>query len=209
LTAQEPDADNPAVGHLPQWLCSPWTRNRLTREWFHSGQLAVYNVARRGLPISFGGPPWRLGYSESAFPWSAGCGPSTSATPRPTSLLDGRCRCFPDVSNPAGFGHHAETCSRVCRSAPTWVNRATGIQESGDVSRSTRVGPRTARWRSSNAHGTVDRCGGGLCCCGPFARADLPRPVTAVTTYGEPLEHELAPGGRWSARHVRVRLAHR
>src|SRR4029078_6603670 len=61
----------------------PLDRNRLTREWFHSGS-AVYNVAGPGAD-SFEGT-MELGY-QIGFPWSLGVGINFSYT-TPNILLD-------------------------------------------------------------------------------------------------------------------------
>jgi len=60
----------------------PLDRNRLTREWFHSGR-AMYSVAGPGAS-DFAGT-LELGY-QVGFPWSLGWA-STSPIPRPTSCL--------------------------------------------------------------------------------------------------------------------------
>ena len=70
----------------------PLDRNRLTREWFHSGR-AKYSVAGPGAE-DFGGT-LELGY-QVGFPWSLGVGINFSYT-TPNILLD-------DVSiSPLGF----------------------------------------------------------------------------------------------------------
>src|SRR5260370_12586516 len=61
----------------------PLDRNRLTREWFHSGS-AVYNVAGPGSD-EFAGT-LELGY-QIGFPWSLGVGTNFSYT-TPHILLD-------------------------------------------------------------------------------------------------------------------------
>ena len=79
----------------------PLDRNRLTREWFHSGS-AVYNVAGPGADEFEG--TLELGY-QIGFPWSLGVGINFSYT-TPNILLD-------DVnlsgrSRPIRLGHHPE-----------------------------------------------------------------------------------------------------
>src|SRR3981189_1972728 len=61
----------------------PLDRNRLTREWFHSGS-AIYNVAGAGAD-SFAGT-LELGY-QIGFPWSLGVGINFSYT-TPNFLFD-------------------------------------------------------------------------------------------------------------------------
>ena len=92
----------------------PLDRNRLTREWFHSGR-AKYNVAGPGADEFEG--TLELGY-QIGFPWSLGVGINFSYT-TPNILLDDA-SLVPGLQ-PAGLGHHARTCSPACRSAPTWV----------------------------------------------------------------------------------------
>ena len=67
------------MGHLPR-RGVPLDRNRLTREWFHSGK-AVYSVVGPGAEEFEG--TLELGY-QVGFPWSLGWA-STSATPPRTS----------------------------------------------------------------------------------------------------------------------------
>src|SRR5262245_3906980 len=68
----------------------PLDRNRLTREWFHSGN-AVYNVAGAGADAFEG--TLELGY-QIGFPWSLGVGINFSYT-TPNILIDelGRASC--------------------------------------------------------------------------------------------------------------------
>ena len=61
----------------------PLDRNRLTREWFHSGS-AVYNVAGPGSDAFAG--TLELGY-QIGFPWSPGVGINLSYT-TPNILID-------------------------------------------------------------------------------------------------------------------------
>ena len=117
----------------------PLDRNRLTREWFHSGS-AIYNVAGPGADEFEG--TLELGY-QIGFPWSLGVGINFSYT-TPNILLDDQ-----DIG-PAGIGSLSarsspRTCSRVCRSVPTWATAR--VFRKWRRSRWTcRV--RTARWRS-------------------------------------------------------------
>ena len=62
----------------------PLDRNRLTREWFHSGR-AIYAVAGAGADEFEG--TLELGY-QIGFPWSLGVGINFSYT-TPNILLDG------------------------------------------------------------------------------------------------------------------------
>jgi hypothetical protein len=149
---------------------SPLDRNRLTREWFHSGS-AVYNVTGPGAD-EFAGT-LELGY-QIGFPWSLGVGINFSYT-TPNILLDDvpitnplskiiTPNLFPGVSITANLGN------------------GPGIQEvatfSVDVS-----GPH-GKVAVSNAHGTVTGAAGGVL-LRPFARL-ISKTADSVTTYGEP-----------------------
>jgi hypothetical protein len=147
----------------------PLDRNRLTREWFHSGS-AVYNVAGSGADAFEG--TLELGY-QIGFPWSLGVGINFSYT-TPNILLDDATpanplqvitpNLFPGVSISADLGN------------------GPGIQEvatfSVDVS-----GPH-GKVAVSNAHGTVTGAAGGVL-LRPFARL-ISKAGDSVTTYGEP-----------------------
>ena len=120
----------------------PLDRNRLTREWFHSGS-AMYNVAGPGAD-EFAGT-LELGY-QIGFPWSLGVGINFSYT-TPNILID-------DV-NLSGLNPFTRssprTCSRVCRSALTWAtarvfrksrrSRSTSRVPHGGVRSPTRTAP--------------------------------------------------------------------
>ena len=149
----------------------PLDRNRLTREWFHSGR-AKYIVAGAGADEFEG--TLELGY-QIGFPWSLGVGINFSYT-TPNILLDQFTptaplgpafttpNLFPGVSISADLGN------------------GPGIQEvatfSVDVS-----GPAGAV-AVSNAHGTVTGAAGGVL-LRPFARL-ISSSGDSVTTYGEP-----------------------
>ena len=148
----------------------PLDRNRLTREWFHSGS-AVYNVAGPNA-AEFAGT-LELGY-QIGFPWSLGVGINFSYT-TPNILIDDAPltspfssiitpNLFPGVSISADLGN------------------GPGIQEvatfSVDVS-----GPH-GKVAVSNAHGTVTGAAGGVL-LRPFARL-ISKAGDSVTTYGDP-----------------------
>jgi hypothetical protein len=149
----------------------PLDRNRLTREWFHSGR-AIYNVAGDGSG-DFAGT-LELGY-QIGFPWSLGVGinfsyttpninlDQTTVAPTP-ALVVTTPPLFPGVSISADLGN------------------GPGIQEvatfSVDVS-----GPHGGV-AVSNAHGTVTGAAGGVL-LRPFARL-ISKDGDSVTTYGEP-----------------------
>jgi hypothetical protein len=152
----------------------PLDRNRLTREWFHSGN-AVYNVAGPGADAFEG--TLELGY-QIGFPWSLGVGINFSYT-TPNILLDdvslygGPFTAFSQVITPNLF-------PGVSISAD--LGNGPGIQEvatfSVDVS-----GPH-GKVAVSNAHGTVTGAAGGVL-LRPFARL-ISKAGDSVTTYGEP-----------------------
>ena len=147
----------------------PLDRNRLTREWFHSGR-AKFIVAGPGADEFEG--TLELGY-QIGFPWSLGVGINFSYT-TPNILLDDATpanpiqvitpNLFPGVSISADLGN------------------GPGIQEvatfSVDVS-----GP-SGGVAVSNAHGTVTGAAGGVL-LRPFARL-IASTGDSVTTYGEP-----------------------
>jgi hypothetical protein len=151
----------------------PLDRNRLTREWFHSGS-AVYNVAGPGADKFEG--TLELGY-QIGFPWSLGVGINFSYT-TPNILLDD-VSLFP-VFNPLGSVITPNLFPGVSISAD--LGNGPGIQEvatfSVDVS-----GPH-GKVAVSNAHGTVTGAAGGVL-LRPFARL-ISKAGDSVTTYGEP-----------------------
>jgi MspA protein len=151
----------------------PLDRNRLTREWFHSGS-AVYNVAGPGADEFEG--TLELGY-QIGFPWSLGVGINFSYT-TPNILLDDA-SLFPTF-NPLGSVITPNLFPGVSISAD--LGNGPGIQEvatfSVDVS-----GPH-GKVAVSNAHGTVTGAAGGVL-LRPFARL-ISKAGDSVTTYGEP-----------------------
>jgi len=152
----------------------PLDRNRLTREWFHSGR-AMYSVAGPGAS-DFAGT-LELGY-QVGFPWSLGVGINFSYT-TPNILLD-------DVSisplnfNPLGQVITPNLFPGVSISSD--LGNGPGIQEvatfSVDVSGS------EGSVAVANAHGTVTGAAGGVL-LRPFARL-ISKTGDSVTTYGEP-----------------------
>ena len=151
----------------------PLDRNRLTREWFHSGR-AKYSVAGPGAE-EFGGT-LELGY-QVGFPWSLGVGINFSYT-TPNILLD-------DVSlSPLGFDPLGSIITPNLFpgvSISSDLGNGPGIQEvatfSVDVS-----GPEGSV-AVANAHGTVTGAAGGVL-LRPFARL-ISSTGDSVTTYGE------------------------
>jgi hypothetical protein len=148
----------------------PLDRNRLTREWFHSGS-AVYNVDGPGSD-EFAGT-LELGY-QIGFPWSLGVGINFSYT-TPNILIDDA-----PITNPLSSVITPNLFPGVSISAD--LGNGPGIQEvatfSVDVS-----GPH-GKVAVSNAHGTVTGAAGGVL-LRPFARL-ISKAGDSVTTYGEP-----------------------
>ncbi|MCV7178152.1 MspA family porin, partial [Mycolicibacterium sphagni] len=152
----------------------PLDRNRLTREWFHSGK-AVYSVVGPGSD-EFAGT-LELGY-QVGFPWSLGVGINFSYT-TPNILLDDA-NISPTGFNPLGSVITPNLFPGVSISAD--LGNGPGIQEvatfSVDVS-----GP-NGSVAVANAHGTVTGAAGGVL-LRPFARL-ISKAGDSVTTYGEP-----------------------
>ena len=150
----------------------PLDRNRLTREWFHSGS-AVYNVAGPGADAFEG--TLELGY-QIGFPWSLGVGINFSYTTPNILIDDGNLsglnpfnsvitpNLFPGVSISADLGN------------------GPGIQEVATFSVDV-AGP-AGGVAVSNAHGTVTGAAGGVL-LRPFARL-IASSGDSVTTYGDP-----------------------
>ena len=150
----------------------PLDRNRLTREWFHSGS-AVYDVAGPGADAFEG--TLELGY-QIGFPWSLGVGINFSYTTPNILIDDGNLsglnpfnsvitpNLFPGVSISADLGN------------------GPGIQEVATFSVDV-AGPH-GKVAVSNAHGTVTGAAGGVL-LRPFARL-ISNAGDSVTTYGEP-----------------------
>jgi len=151
----------------------PLDRNRLTREWFHSGS-AVYNVAGAGSDKFEG--TLELGY-QIGFPWSLGVGINFSYT-TPNILIDDTSIITPP------FGLNSVITPNLFPgvSISADLGNGPGIQEvatfSVDIS-----GPH-GKVAVSNAHGTVTGAAGGVL-LRPFARL-ISKAGDSVTTYGEP-----------------------
>jgi hypothetical protein len=151
----------------------PLDRNRLTREWFHSGS-AVYDVAGPGADAFEG--TLELGY-QIGFPWSLGVGINFSYT-TPNILLDD-VSLFP-VFNPLGSVITPNLFPGVSISAD--LGNGPGIQEVATFSVDV-AGPH-GKVAVSNAHGTVTGAAGGVL-LRPFARL-ISKAGDSVTTYGDP-----------------------
>ena len=147
----------------------PLDRNRLTREWFHSGR-AVYSVSGDGSDAFEG--TLELGY-QVGFPWSLGVGINFSYT-TPNILLDDATPAQPlQVITPNLFPGASISAD---------LGNGPGIQEVATFSVDV-AGPNGAV-AVSNAHGTVTGAAGGVL-LRPFARL-ISKDGDSVTTYGEP-----------------------
>jgi len=157
----------------------PLDRNRLTREWFHSGR-AKYNVAGNGAD-DFSGT-LELGY-QIGFPWSLGVGINFSYT-TPNVALDAQdfvqvgadstvIDPIPGISTPPLLPGASFTAD---------LGNGPGITEVATFSVDVK-GPH-GEVAVSNAHGTVTGAAGGVL-LRPYARL-ISSSGDSVTTYGAP-----------------------
>ena len=151
----------------------PLDRNRLTREWFHSGK-AVYHVTGPNA-ANFAGT-LELGY-QIGFPWSLGVGVNFSYT-TPNINLD------QTSLSTTGVGTLEVTSPPLFPGVSISANlgNGPGIQEVATFSVDV-TGPNGAV-AVSNAHGTVTGAAGGVL-LRPFARL-ISKAGDSVTTYGDP-----------------------
>ena len=152
----------------------PLDRNRLTREWFHSGK-AMYDVVGPGSD-EFAGT-LELGY-QIGFPWSLGVGINFSYT-TPNILLDDA-NFSPLGFDPLGSVITPNLFPGVSISSD--LGNGPGIQEVATFSVDVE-GP-NGSVAVANAHGTVTGAAGGVL-LRPFARL-ISKSGDSVTTYGEP-----------------------
>lgn len=154
----------------------PLDRNRLTREWFHSGR-AKYLVTGPNADVFEG--TLELGY-QIGFPWSLGVGINFSYT-TPNVLFDQA----PLVLGPLdalGYGFITTPNLFPGASISADLGNGPGIQEVATFSVDVK-GPEGGV-AVSNAHGTVTGAAGGVL-LRPFARL-ISSAGDSVTTYGEP-----------------------
>ena len=152
----------------------PLDRNRLTREWFHSGR-AKFIVAGPGADEFEG--TLELGY-QIGFPWSLGVGINFSYT-TPNILLDD---ANIDPSRSTRWARSSpRTCSRVCRSAPTWAT-APASRKSRPSRSTSPVPPAASRSRTLTARSPVLP----VACCCVRSHGSSPRPVTASPPTASP-----------------------
>lgn len=157
----------------------PLDRNRLTREWFHSGK-AKYIVAGPGAEDFEG--VLELGY-QVGFPWSLGVGinfsyttPNVALSGDPGSIVIGGAFApdlLPWVHTPPFFPGASISAD---------LGNGPGIQEVATFS--AEVAGASGAVAVSNAHGTVTGAAGGVL-LRPFARL-VSSSGDSVTTYGEP-----------------------
>ncbi len=150
----------------------PLDRNRLTREWFHTGR-ARYIVAGPGADEFEG--QLELGY-QIGFPWSLGVGINFSYTTPNIFIDDGNLSGldpFSSVITPNLFPG---------ASISSDLGNGPGIQEVATFS--VEVAGPAGGVAVSNAHGTVTGAAGGVL-LRPFARL-IAAEGDSVTTYGEP-----------------------
>ena len=152
----------------------PLDRNRLTREWFHSGK-AIYSVVGPGAE-EFAGS-LELGY-QIGFPWSLGVGINFSYT-TPNILLDA-VSISPLAFDPLGSVITPNLFPGVSISSD--LGNGPGIQEVATFSVDIE-GPEGSV-AVVNAHGTVTGAAGGVL-LRPFARL-ISKAGDSVTTYGAP-----------------------
>ena len=154
----------------------PLDRNRLTREWFHTGR-AKWIVAGAGADEFEG--TLELGY-QIGFPWSLGVGINFSYTTPNILLDDANINPFSAGFNPLGSVITPNLFPGVSISAD--LGNGPGIQEVATFSVDV-AGP-AGGVAVSNAHGTVTGAAGGVL-LRPFARL-ISSSGDSVTTYGDP-----------------------
>jgi hypothetical protein len=157
----------------------PLDRNRLTREWFHSGK-AKYIVSGPDAEEFEG--VLELGY-QVGFPWSLGVGINFSYT-TPNIAFDGQDY---GTLGPGGFGF--DLIPEIVTpplfpgaSISADLGNGPGIQEVATFSAD--VAGAEGAVAVSNAHGTVTGAAGGVL-LRPYARL-IAAEGDSVTTYGEP-----------------------
>ena len=154
----------------------PLDRNRLTREWFHSGR-AIYEVTGDGADDFEG--TLELGY-QIGFPWSLGVGINFSYT-TPNFNLDQTAIGVLDVT-PVDALLITTPPLLPGASISADLGNGPGIQEVATFS--VDVAGAKGGVAVSNAHGTVTGAAGGVL-LRPFARL-ISNAGDSVTTYGAP-----------------------
>ncbi len=155
----------------------PLDRNRLTREWFHSGK-ATYIVAGEGADDFEG--TLELGY-QVGFPWSLGVAVNFSYT-TPNIAYDGFALA-PTGDPDLGFLNSIVTPPLLPgASISADLGNGPGIQEVATFS--VDVSGATGSVVVANAHGTVTGAAGGVL-LRPYARL-ISKTGDSVSTYGSP-----------------------
>jgi len=154
----------------------PLDRNRLTREWFHSGR-AIYEVTGDGADDFEG--TLELGY-QIGFPWSLGVGINFSYT-TPNVNLDQTAVGVLDIT-PIDALSITTPPLFPGASISADLGNGPGIQEVATFSVDV-AGPKGGV-AVNNAHGTVTGAAGGVL-LRPFARL-ISSAGDSVTTYGAP-----------------------
>ncbi|MGA5535093.1 MspA family porin [Mycolicibacterium nivoides] len=155
---------------------SPLDRNRLSREWFHSGR-AKYLVEGHGADDFTG--TLELGY-QIGFPWSLGVGINFSYT-TPNILIDDG-DFISDGVMPPGLDSVTTPNLFPGVSISADLGNGPGIQEVATFS--VDVSGEKGHVAVANAHGTVTGAAGGVL-LRPFARL-IASTGDSVTTYGTP-----------------------
>lgn len=153
---------------------APLDRNRLTREWFHSGR-AKYIVGGPG-SADFDGF-LELGY-QIGFPWSLGVGINFSYT-TPNILVDDN-----NIFDPPVPGLDRVITPNLLPGASISVDLGNGPGLLEVATFSVGVTGQEGEVAVSNAHGTVTGAAGGVL-LRPFARL-IASNGENVTTYGDP-----------------------
>nr|WP_191989160.1 MspA family porin [Mycobacteroides salmoniphilum] len=153
----------------------PLDRNRLTREWFHSGR-AVYAVTGPDSEAFEG--TLELGY-QVGYPWSLGVGLNFNYTTPNTSILYGIPSVFPNGGPEASY---VQT-TNLLPSAGINVDLGNGPGIEEVATFSVAVTGAKGAVAVSNAHGTVTGAAGGVL-LRPYARL-ISAAGDSVTTYGE------------------------
>lgn len=153
----------------------PLDRNRLTREWFHSGR-AVYVVAGPDAEAFEG--TLELGY-QIGYPWSLGVGLNFNYTTPNTSILYGIPSVFPNGGPESSYIQTTNLLPSAGINVD--LSNGPGIQEVATFS--VAVSGAKGAVAVSNAHGTVTGAAGGVL-LRPYARL-ISAAGDSVTTYGE------------------------
>ena len=155
----------------------PLDRNRLTREWFHSGR-AIYEVTGEGADTFEG--VLELGY-QIGFPWSLGVGINFSYT-TPNFNLDQTAIATDGTFPPLAALSITSPPLLPGASISADLGNGPGIQEVATFS--VDVTGAKGGVAVNNAHGTVTGAAGGVL-LRPFARL-ISKAGDSVTTYGPP-----------------------